>query len=406
MKKLILFSFLCLMSVPMNAEDTDISSIDNVVYIEPCTAEAGSEYTLSVKMKNSIVAEGFGFDLVLPTGMTVALDEYGDPKAMLSTVRTDLSKTNHFDADFKLDGTLNIQAYSSKGRAISGNDGEVAIITIKIAGDMPLGTYPLKLTNIAISDENSVTYTVDFVETSIVIVKGDSRTILDESSLTVPSASTQPVDVLVKRTIKAGEWSTICLPFAMTEAQVKAAFGDDVQLGDFNDYEYVDATDAIRVNFQSATAIEANHPYIIKVSTPVSEFTADGVDIDPQEAIVDFDTSRRKNQPRQFVGTYVANTVLDWGTLFLSDNKFWYSTGNTKMKAFRAYFNLNDLIPDFEDNYESRVSIVFGDDITTGISLYPSLSQGDGAVYDLQGRRVDEPKAKGIYIVNGKKIKK
>lgn len=406
MKKLILFSFLCLMSVPMNAEDTDISSIDNVVYIEPCTAEAGSEYTLSVKMKNSIVAEGFGFDLVLPTGMTVALDEYGDPKAMLSTVRTDLSKTNHFDADFKLDGTLNIQAYSSKGRAISGNDGEVAIITIKIAGDMPLGTYPLKLTNIAISDENSVTYTVDFVETSIVIVKGDSRTILDESSLTVPSASTQPVDVLVKRTIKAGEWSTICLPFAMTEAQVKAAFGDDVQLGDFNDYEYVDATDAIRVNFQSATAIEANHPYIIKVSTPVSEFTADGVDIDPQEAIVDFDTSRRKNQPRQFVGTYVGNTVLDWGTLFLSDNQFWYSTGNTKMKGFRAYFNLNDLIPDFEDNYESRVSMVFGDDITTGISLSPSLSQGEGAVYDLQGRRVDEPKAKGIYIVNGKKIKK
>ena len=271
-----------------------------------------------------------------------------------------------------------------------------------VPSTLPLGYYNVTITNVTLIGDSRVAvpdviFTLKVVETHIVV--------LDEASTNVPVAAAG-VNVRVRRTIKAGEWSTICLPFAMSEAQVKAAFGDDVQLGDFNDYESVDATDGIRVNFQSATAMEANHPYIIKVSTPVSEFTADGVDIDPQEAIVDFDTSRRKNQPRQFIGTYVANTVLDWGTLFLSDNQFWYSTGNTKMKAFRAYFNLNDLIPDFEDNYESRVSMVFGDDITTGISLSPSLSQGEGAVYDLQGRRVDEPKAKGIYIVNGKKIKK
>lgn len=275
-------------------------------------------------------------------------------------------------------------------------------VEFTVGSGIALGNYTVSLTNMTLIGEGRVpvadaTFTLSVVNTHSVV--------LDETSTSIPDTAVG-VNVLVKRTVKANEWSTICLPFAMTEAQVKAAFGEDVLLGDFNDYEYVDATDAIRVNFKTATAIEANHPYIIKVSTPVSEFTADGVDIDPQEAIVDFDTSRRKNQPRQFVGTYVANTVLDWGTLFLSDNKFWYSTGNTKMKGFRAYFNLNDLIPDFEDNYESRVSMVFGDDITTGISLSPSLSQGVGAVYDLQGRRVDEPKAKGIYIVNGKKIKK
>ena len=243
---------------------------------------------------------------------------------------------------------------------------------------------------------------------------------LDENSTVAPSYETD-VNVRVLRTINANEWSTICLPFAMTEAQAKAAFGDDVQIGDFNDYEVSADGKHINVKFNDVTAIEANHPYIIKVSDKVTEFTADGVDVDPQEAVVDFDTSRRKNQPRQMVGTYVANTVLDWGTLFLSGNQFWYSTGNTKMKAFRAYFNFYVLLPDFEDNYESRqINMLFGDNSTTGIGeIEDGRLKIENSVYDLQGRRVKSsstnaggvarapqysPLKKGLYVKEGKKI--
>ena len=50
----------------------------------------------------------------------------------------------------------------------------------------------------------------------------------------------------------------------------------------------------------------------------------------------------------------------------------------------------------------AREFLGFGD--VTGIeSLTPALSQGEGAWYDLQGRRVAQP-AKGLYIVNGKKV--
>jgi hypothetical protein len=46
----------------------------------------------------------------------------------------------------------------------------------------------------------------------------------------------------------------------------------------------------------------------------------------------------------------------------------------------------------------------FDFDETTGIeNLTPALSQGEGAWYDLQGRRVAEP-TKGLYIVNGRKV--
>ena len=50
----------------------------------------------------------------------------------------------------------------------------------------------------------------------------------------------------------------------------------------------------------------------------------------------------------------------------------------------------------------AREFLGFGD--VTGIeNLTPALSQGEGAWFDLQGRRVAQP-TKGLYIVNGKKV--
>lgn len=149
--------------------DTDITELNNTVYIERVEARVGETLTLSVKMKNAIVAEGFGFDLYLPEGVSVATDAEGFALAVLSTERTTSNKTNHFDAEFKLDGSLNIQAYSSRGYTISGNDGEVALVTVKISNDMEAGEYPIILRNIAIADENSVTYTVDYVKTTLTV---------------------------------------------------------------------------------------------------------------------------------------------------------------------------------------------------------------------------------------------
>ncbi len=398
MKKAVLLSFLCTMAMAMNAENTDISGMDNVVYIEPCTAEVRSEYTLSVKMKNSVVAEGFGFDLVLPEGITVALDGNGDPKAELSTERTNLSNTNHFDADFKLDGSLNIQAYSSKGRTISGNDGEVALITIQISGDMALGTYPIQLKNIAISDANSVTYTVDLVETSIEIVNGGSQTILDETSTSVPEATDKAVNIKVLRTIKAGEWSTICLPFAMTAGQVTAAFGNEVKVGDFTGCTVDDETEDVKVNFAEVTAIAANHPYIIKVKDAISEFTVEGVDIAADDAVVKKDKSGRKYN--SFIGNYENGLKLEDGMLFLNGNKFYFSKGETTMKAFRAYFDLDAA----GAYYGSRIALVVDETTGIGTSLI-NHEEWDNAIYNLKGQRVEKP-GKGIYIVNGKKVKK
>ena len=340
--------------------------------------------------------------LALPEGVTAVLKDNGDPTI---EVGGRMASTNHsIGASHLSDGTEQFTIFSISSEAIVGSDGVLFSATVTADESLTIGT-TLEgcLTDIEMTTTDGVrTLFNDQTFTITIGEPVDPRVTLDETSTTVPEAATG-VDIRVKRTINAGEWSTICLPFAMTEAQVKEAFGEDVQLADFNDYEYDDAAGTISVKFANATAIDANHPYIIKVSKDVTEFTADGVTIDPQEAVVDFDTSRRKNQPRQMVDTYVANTVLDWGTLFLSGNQFWYSMGLTKMKAFRAYFNFYDLLADFEDNYESRqIRMVFADE-ATDIRDINSDAAGNSRYYDLQGRQIVKP-AKGIYVNNGKLV--
>lgn len=92
----------------------------------------------------------------------------------------------------------------------------------------------------------------------------------------------------------------------------------------------------------------------------------------------------------KFIGIYAANTILDYGVLFLHDNQFWYSTGQTKMKAFRAYFKFQDVLTDVE-NASSRIALNFNDE-ATGISDAKWLKQKEESrkqMFDLQGHRVE-----------------
>jgi autotransporter-associated beta strand protein len=218
--------------------------------------------------------------------------------------------------------------------------------------------------------------------------------VLDELSVTAPTAASG-VDVTVKRTLKAGEWSTIVLPFPMTNAMLKKAFGNDVQVADFTGYDVIDGH--IQVHFKYATSVQMNRPYIIKVSKTVTQFGAEGVTISPiANPLTERGTAA---SPKQFVGTYVANTPLAYGMLYLSDNKFWYSGGQTTMKAFRAYFNFADKSIGMD---ATRVAITIDDDATS-IDAINGLESSCEAVFSLQGQRVAAP-VKGVYVRNGKKI--
>ena len=80
---------------------------------------------------------------------------------------------------------------------------------------------------------------------------------------------------------------------------------------------------------------------------------------------------------------------------------FYFANGQT-VASNRAYLHIaSTLAP----NAASRMVMKFADDEeTNGInSLTPALSEGEGAVFNLQGQRVPQP-SKGLYIVNGRKV--
>ena len=152
--------------------DTDISQLDNTIYVEPLSVTAGNDVTLSVKMKNNVEAEGFQFDLELPEGVSVVKDADGYAEAYLSTERTTARKTNTFDTAFLENGSLRVIAGSTNGSTISGDDGEVASIKLKIDKSVTAGSYPIVLRNIAISDANAVSHDVAYVKSTLTIDGG------------------------------------------------------------------------------------------------------------------------------------------------------------------------------------------------------------------------------------------
>ena len=181
----------CLSSyIQVRGGNTNISTMDNVLYIEPIIVDLRltHETMVSVKMKNTVTAEGFGFDLYLPEGFSFAMDEDGFPEAYLSTARTTPKKTNNFDSAIQNTGALRVFAYSSNGSAINGNDGEVALVKIKISEELEDGTYPLVLRKISISDSNAVSHDTEEVETSITITEdpdGINSLIINQSDVPV-----------------------------------------------------------------------------------------------------------------------------------------------------------------------------------------------------------------------------
>lgn len=387
----------------MHATNTDISTLNNVIYIEPFTATQGTQVQMSIKMKNTVDIRGFQFDLYLPDGVTAAKTSKGKFIASLTADRLPVDDEHTLTLSEQSDGAIRFLCGSLYDETFTGTDGEIAKLTINIGAEMANGNHPIYLKNMKLTETNiSNYYETELIETCLILGPA-GYTVLDETSTIVPVAASG-VNVLMKRTINADQWSTICLPFSMSETQVKTVFGNDVELGDFSSWSSEKNAGgevvAITVGFTPTTAIEANHPYIIKVTSAISEFKVDGVNMEvdnnPTKQVGTKDAEKGS-----FIGAYVANTTVPQETLFLNSNKFWYSTGNTKIKAFRGWFEFADVLTGYEANAPVFISFENG---TTGISENERVRVvEDDALYNLNGQRVVNPR-KGLYIKNNQKI--
>lgn len=404
------------------ADDTDISTYDYAIYAKNASGETGKQCVISVNLKDKTAITSFQFDMSIPDGMTFAKDADGIYMASLSNARTTSKKTNAFDSEVQTDGKLRVICYTTVANpdgelySFDGNDGEVCTVTINIPSDFAVGSYNVSISNVVLTQpDNTKIKVTDVVTSTLNVIKGFDGVTLDETSTTAPIASEGAVNVQVKRTIKGGEWSTICLPFAMTGEQVVSAFGNDVQLADYSGWEGTYASDDdenpshITVSFTSVQAsdgLKANHPYVIKTSADISEFTLEAVTISPESEPTVTTGSARRGTLGSFIGNYEADFTVPEKTLFLDEGQFWYSTGKTKMKAFRAYFDLLGVLQSYFDGTTSA-KISFSLDGTTGINKIPIGIHSTSTVYSIDGRTIGKKELNalpsGVYIVNGKK---
>ena len=198
--------------------------------------------------------------------------------------------------------------------------------------------------------------------------------------------------VTLTRTLGAGYWNTLCLPFDITKASFEEATGanTDIQtLASVNNgvFRFDDiAADA---------TIEAGTPFIVKVSRQVTN---------PQfRNVVITDTGAKampENESYQFVGTYSpVQLEIDKTELFLgTDGKLHYpsSAEVSTMKGLRAYF----VVP--TGAVTTRVNIN-GEEMDAIDAL--DAPEAEAVVYDLRGQRHHpDDLQKGVYICDGRKV--
>lgn len=377
----------------------------NGVTVSEATAGKGGKGTISIMLNNDDYSfTAFTFKLTLPEGLSFVTDNEGAPTFAAGTRFSDHSLSAALSGQ-----TATFASLSLTSKPISGTSGLLLTVNIAAAESLNIGD-ELSASLSELTFTTPEEQEVNFEDVTFDVTVTESRVLLDETSEDMPEDA-EDVDVRVNRTIAANVWNTLVLPFDMTAEQVKAAFGNDVQLADFTGYEVKEDADnnvvGIQVNFNAVTVIEANRPCLIKVSQNMTSFTLDGVDITPSDEPINAVVTRTRKQWSELIGTYVARTVVPEYCLFLNCDNFWYSAGATEMKAYRAYFDFYDVLTEVEEA-ESKIRFVVDDEVTS-IDGIPSAADKMGAVYNLNGQLMGidvdlNSLPAGVYIKNGQKI--
>ena len=387
----------------------NVTAASYTVSVPNFTGYKGGDATMAIELSNDATVAGVQFDMTLPEGVTFAGYELTERSTGM-TMSSDNGRYMLFSMPDQ--GVKHI---------IEAGSGAIMNFKLNIAETVEPGDYPITFTESTISGDNNENVPTTIASATLT-VKEMETVELDEESETAPEAKTEPVIAKVKRSIKAGQWSTICLPFAMTSDQLTEAFGDGVELAEFTGYEVEDNNytepSGITLKFTKlgeTAGTVANNPYLIKVTNAITYddgFTVKNVTINPDEDNTTVSITNtvgsgknKKEYTIVFYG-YIAKSTMDVGEFFISGGNFYKNTTEGKsIKGFRADFLIGS-------NMHPQFAKPMGIDIdgeTTGIFEIKANERTltDG-VYTINGQYVGKnvdmnTLPKGVYIINGQK---
>lgn len=222
---------------------------------------------------------------------------------------------------------------------------------------------------------------------------------------------TKNVTIENRGTLHAGEWNMMCLPFKLSAAGYKKAFGEDVKVAEFTGVTKSEGGELVSFNLayiNEKNGMKAATPYLIKPSKdiPMADVTFEGVKVSAKKT----EEQATGDVNCKLIGT-LQPTILDKGhqqLVLKARNELQYMAPNstTPMQACRAYFELTGTVAAAK-NFSFSI-----DGETTGVKVIdvnaPSASTNT-RVYNMNGQLVGtsvENLPQGIYVIAGKKVVK
>lgn len=255
----------------------------------------------------------------------------------------------------------------------------------------------------------------------------DDLLVLDEDNTLAVTKSYTGAKMLLHRTFTKNAtndnkgWNSIILPVDMTAAQVKEAFGEGVQMAEFDRLE----NNWIKFSTVNVAAdgvvLHKNTPYIIyPTKEPLGNYSytidgvtkildghvyvAKGINYDDQTSNL---THTVNGGGMTYTGSYDSKTVVSADSYMFSKGDLVHTNKEHTVKAYRCWLK--------EDASSGRMLMFSLDgnglDGTTGIHVIEENKQNTNTgIYNLGGVRMNtnnvDKLPKGVYVVNNKVVVK
>ena len=202
---------------------------------------------------------------------------------------------------------------------------------------------------------------------------------------TIKTFGGQMMKAEVTRTMEAGEWSPLCLPFNMSSTDITSIFGSGTQVAT------LDNVSTTAINFATVREIKAGVPYIIKPANRIETFTVNNVLIGKMA-----EGSSAETDNASFTGTI--NSTAPTGNIYYlgAGNMLKPLVESNSISPLRAYLKTSSaitgggrLLGDLNNDGQLSliditlaVSAILGDD-TIDQSLADFDNNGEISLYDV-----------------------
>lgn len=207
--------------------------------VQDISVPQGGMAILEIALENPTTPfAAFQFNIQLAEGITVSTNDKG---------KFVFERGDRLDEDFSLSmsqpdpnsNTYRVLGYYTETQPIAGTTGTIIRVTIQADASLAVNSsHTCQLTAINLTEPDETKHTPDPISFEVTIDEpDDGRIKFDETSTSLPIFTPgEKGDVRMKRTINAGEWSTIVLPFTLTKDKALAVFGADMELAEFSGF--------------------------------------------------------------------------------------------------------------------------------------------------------------------------